>query len=360
MEVHTWKERTEEGTLVYRACHHAGKWKLECAPKVGRAERDDVEWEHVELTRAHWVTLRGVLWRKYQRKRCPWRFIETIDKLLEEMPEEEGADSPMGRADDRSLFQLSAVRGMLRSVVREWLSWVYPFVCELCGRGGLDGCHVCPDCRGSFVPVEPPFCAVCGEPAEGSFIPSGLCRRCAVALPSFEEARAVYVNTGSLRDLLLAFKYGGAVHLAGSFAQMMAEAVRGNPHWFGGKKRLIVPVPMHCGKQARRGYNQAQELAVLLGEELGWPYAGVLKRLPDTLPQASLSREQRLRHARKIYAADEKRMKRSPVRGRDVLLVDDVFTTGATADSCARLLLRSGAASVCVLTLARTHHAWRG
>ena len=114
----------------------------------------------------------------------------------------------MGRADDRSLFQLSAVRGMLRSVVREWLSWVYPFVCELCGRGGLDGCHVCPDCRGSFVPVEPPFCAVCGEPAEGSFIPSGLCRRCAVALPSFEEARAVYVNTGSLRDLLLAFNMG--------------------------------------------------------------------------------------------------------------------------------------------------------
>ena len=200
---------------------------------------------------------------------------------------------------------------MLRAVAREWLSWVYPFVCELCGRGGLDGCHVCPDCRGSFVPVEPPFCAVCGEPAEGSFIPSGLCRRCAVALPSFEEARAVYVNTGSLRDLLLAFKYGGAVHLAGSFAQMMAEAVLGNPHWFGGKKRLLVPVPMHRGKQARRGYNQAQELAVLLGEELGWPYAGVLKRLPDTLPQASLSREQRLRHARKIYAADEKRMKRT-------------------------------------------------
>ena len=211
---------------------------------------------------------------------------------------------------------------MLRAVAREWLSWVYPFVCELCGRGGLDGCHVCPDCRGSFVPVEPPFCAVCGEPAEGSFIPSGLCRRCAAFLPSFEEARAVYVNTGSLRDLLLAFKYGGAVHLAGSFAQMMAEAVRGNPHWFGGKKRLLVPVPMHRGKQARRGYNQAQELAVLLGEELGWPYAGVLKRLPDTLPQASLSREQRLRHARKIYTADEKRMKRSPVRGRDVLLVD--------------------------------------
>ena len=94
MEVHTWKERTDEGTLVYRACHHANKWKLECAPKVGRAERDDVEWEQVEFTRDLWITLRDLLWRKYQRKRCPWRLIEAIDKLLEEMPEEESAVSP--------------------------------------------------------------------------------------------------------------------------------------------------------------------------------------------------------------------------------------------------------------------------
>lgn len=111
MEVHTWKERTEEGTLVYRACHHASKWKLECAPKVGRAERDDVEWEHVEFTRAHWVTLRDVLWRKYQRKRCPWRFIEAIDKLLEDMPEEEETGSPMGRTGGRNALQLLPCRG---------------------------------------------------------------------------------------------------------------------------------------------------------------------------------------------------------------------------------------------------------
>lgn len=249
---------------------------------------------------------------------------------------------------------------MLGAVFREWLSWVYPFVCELCGRGGLDGCRVCPECRGSFIPIEPPYCSICGEPAEGSFLPSGLCSRCAAAPPSFEEARAVYVNAGALRELLLAFKYAGAVYLAGTFAQMMAEAVRGNPHWFSGKKRLLVPVPMHRGKQARRGYNQARELAVLLGAELGWPYADVLKRLPDPLPQASLAREQRLRHARKVYAMDERKVKRCPVEGKDVLLVDDVFTTGATADACSRLLLRAGAASVCVLTLARTHHVWHG
>jgi Predicted amidophosphoribosyltransferases len=187
-----------------------------------------------------------------------------------------------------------------------------------------------------------------------------MCARCAVDAPSFEEARAVYVNDGELRELLLSFKYAGALHLAGTFAGMMAEAVRENRHWFGGRECLLVPVPMHRLKLVRRGYNQAEELAVLLGKELGWAVSRVLKRLPDRMPQASLAREQRLRHARKIYAVHESRLKRRPVRGRDILLVDDVFTTGATADACSRLLFRAGASSVCVLTLARTHHAWHG
>lgn len=89
MESHTWREKTEEGTMFYKANHHAGRWTLERTLKVGRSERDDAEWEPVEFTREYWVTLRDVLWRKYQRKRCPWRLIEKIDKLLEdEYPEE--------------------------------------------------------------------------------------------------------------------------------------------------------------------------------------------------------------------------------------------------------------------------------
>ncbi len=94
MEAHTWKERNEDGVMMfYQACHHANKWKLQRAPKVGRAQRDDVEWETVEFTREYWETLRDVLWRKYQRKRCPWRLIEAIDKLLEDMPAEaDGTD----------------------------------------------------------------------------------------------------------------------------------------------------------------------------------------------------------------------------------------------------------------------------
>lgn len=89
MESHNWKQRTDEGMIIYKAGYHAGKWTLVSAPKVGRAQKEFVTWESVEFTRLHWVALRDVLWRKYQRKRCPWKLIEAIDKMLEDMPDDE-------------------------------------------------------------------------------------------------------------------------------------------------------------------------------------------------------------------------------------------------------------------------------
>ena len=89
MEAHNWRVKTEDGTFFYKATHHAEQWKLERMPKTSRSV-DDVTWELLEFTREDWLTLRDVLWRKYQRKRCPWKFIEEIDKRLEdEFPEEE-------------------------------------------------------------------------------------------------------------------------------------------------------------------------------------------------------------------------------------------------------------------------------
>lgn len=97
----------------------------------------------------------------------------------------------------------------------------------------------------------------------------GYAPRCAETAPSFEEARAAYVNEGALRELLLAFKYAGAVHLAGTFARMMAEAVRGNPHWFGGKKRLLVPVPMAPPQAGAEGVQPGAGTGGAAGERTG-------------------------------------------------------------------------------------------
>lgn len=92
MEAHTWRENTSDGKMIYRASHHGTKWKLERTQKVSRSEEG--VWEPLEFTREDWLTLRDLLWRKYQRKRCPWRLIEEIDKTLEdEFPESAEEDT---------------------------------------------------------------------------------------------------------------------------------------------------------------------------------------------------------------------------------------------------------------------------
>lgn len=82
MEYYTWKEKEEDGVVMYRACYHGTKWKLETCPKVSRSMRDEVDWENTEFTEESWRALRELLWRKYQRKKCPWELIERIDKIL--------------------------------------------------------------------------------------------------------------------------------------------------------------------------------------------------------------------------------------------------------------------------------------
>ena len=89
MEAYTWKEKTEDGPMLFRATHHAGRWTLETCPKVGRALKDEVKWEVVEMNKDHYTTLRTLVWNKYQRKRVPWEWIEAIDKILEDMDKED-------------------------------------------------------------------------------------------------------------------------------------------------------------------------------------------------------------------------------------------------------------------------------
>ncbi|MCD7798127.1 MAG: hypothetical protein LUG84_01785 [Akkermansiaceae bacterium] len=84
MESYIWKEKSrgDGDVMLYRASYHGSRWKLERCPKVPRSRRDEVGWEPVAFSEEHWRTLRELLWRRYQRKKCPWEFIENIDKIL--------------------------------------------------------------------------------------------------------------------------------------------------------------------------------------------------------------------------------------------------------------------------------------
>jgi ComF family protein len=225
----------------------------------------------------------------------------------------------------------------------------FPARCAAC-RGAV-GSHnsLCAECWNAVHFIADPLCHRCGLPFEYELGESALCARCMAQPPVYTEARSVFRYDEHSRVPLLALKYHDQTQLAPVLAQWLARA--GRP--YASKVQAVLPVPLHYWRFVRRRYNQAALLAHALGGLTG------LRVLPDTLlriratpTQSGLTRRQReanMRGAFKVPAA-----KRPHVRGISVLLVDDVMTTGATLDACARALHDAGAVDVYVLTLART------
>ncbi|MGQ0553943.1 MAG: ComF family protein [Planctomycetota bacterium] len=151
-----------------------------------------------------------------------------------------------------------------------------------------------------------------------------------------------------MRQLVHAFKYGGRRDLLAPLGRALADVPRAAALWDGSASPLLVPVPARPRSRKQRGFDQAEELAVALAGRLGLPCeTRALLRRRDSGPQAGRSRRQRRWQAAVAFRASPLR-----VSGRSILLVDDVLSTGATADSAARVLRRAGALRISVLTLA--------
>jgi len=160
----------------------------------------------------------------------------------------------------------------------------------------------------------------------------------------FDQACSFGFYEGKLRKLIHVFKYGSVPTLSAPLAGYLMSAMP-----FNHQADLIVPVPMHWWRRYRRGYNQAHLLAKDLAQRTGLPMVNAVTRSRHTPPQAGLSDHQRRHALSNVFAVSRP----SSVKDRHVLLIDDVFTTGATASACGRALKRAGAAAVTVLTLAR-------
>jgi len=206
-------------------------------------------------------------------------------------------------------------------------------------------------------PLEGSFCSVCGEallsPAfvERGKAECGLCQR---AHPPFERAIAYGSYDGGLRELIQLLKYEQVRPAAAVLGRMLAESLRQSEAVIPPGPMPVIPVPLSAGKRAQRGFNQSELIAraalkALPGERYQLA-TGVLKRVRETASQIGLTRHQRRENLRGAFAVAESKV----ILQRDVLLVDDVFTTGTTASECARVLLRAGAKRVWVATVART------
>jgi len=217
--------------------------------------------------------------------------------------------------------------------------------------------YVCPACSDMFRPVESPLCSQCGmmfRSREGDDHP---CGECLEKPKRFRKARAFGVYDLTLMEAIHRFKYKGKVQLARPLGMLMLSALL--THWGDDPPDMAVPVPLHAERFRKRGFNQA----FLLMRD--WPRSPaalpaelpnmvidreVLVRSRRTEPQTGLGRSTRLQNIKNAFSVSDE----SRVLHKKVLLVDDVYTTGATVDECAGALLKSGAEWVDVLTLART------
>ncbi len=238
--------------------------------------------------------------------------------------------------------------GWVRRAAAAALGLLLPPRCLVCG-GVVEGAGaVCAACWPGITFLGPPHCAACGYPFAFDPGPGALCGSCAARRPSWRRARAVIAYDEASRAPVLAFKHRDRIDAAPAFGVWMARA---------GAELLadadvLVPVPLHRARLLRRRYNQAALLAQAIARASGVPAAlDSLVRTRRTPSQGRLSPPARRRNVAGAFALRAGRA--HLVADRRVVLVDDVMTTGATAEACTRTLLGAGAAAIDVLTLAR-------
>lgn len=204
---------------------------------------------------------------------------------------------------------------------------------------------VCEACWRSIRPLTPPLCDRCGDPLptwRSISVPLARCPRCRRTRREVDRARAIGAYDGALRAVIHALKYEGRRSLARPLAALMR--LRGEEVLAGAD--FLVPVPLHASRRRERGFNQAADLA----HHLGLPVSRALIRVRPTDAQTGLPAAQRHRNVRQAFAVAPRSR---TVAGGIVVLIDDVSTTGATLDACARVLKDAGACEVRALTAAR-------
>jgi ComF family protein len=228
------------------------------------------------------------------------------------------------------------------------VNFVFPPVCRGCGRLTDDAHAVCPSCWAGLPLIERPYCEVLGspfafDPGEGAVSPEAIADP-----PVFDRLRSVALHEGIARDLVHGLKYRDRTDLAPMMAEWMIRASDGAV----AAADMIVPVPLHAYRLWRRKFNQAAELARAIAERAEKPHRpDALRRIKRTSRQVGLGVRAREDNVRGAFAVPES--VGPDLAGKSIVLVDDVYTTGATVSAATRALKRAGAGDVTVLTFAR-------
>ena len=231
------------------------------------------------------------------------------------------------------------------------LDALFPPRCGSCGQ--FSGPIFCEKCAPQLRAIVEPCCACCGQPFDVLARGAEVCARCRQHPPAFERARAAWVFEGPPREAIHRFKYNRRFSLAPRLARAVAASPAARAMIGDWQPQLLVPVALHASRARARGFNQSALLARELGAIFDLPALELLQRTRRTPPQVGLDLESRRQNVRRAFAVEEQLASKAHLSGARVLLIDDVFTTGATLDECARALRKSGASAVGALTIAR-------
>ena len=228
------------------------------------------------------------------------------------------------------------------------LNLLFPPQCLACDALVPEHGTLCLPCWQGVEFITDPACARCGYPFDFSIGNDMLCAQCLETPPSFGQARSAFRYNEASRPLITRLKFNDQTLLAKTYAPWLLAAGRHLVE----DSDLILPVPLHYWRFVKRRYNQSALLAQALGKQSGLPVlVDGLSRRRSTRPQMELPRKERLKNVKGAFAVPPRHGPR--IRGKAILLVDDVMTTRATAEECSLVLLAAGAKTVNILTLGR-------
>ena len=228
------------------------------------------------------------------------------------------------------------------------LDWIYPPTCIACRNLlplNAPSRYVCDICKDLFDPIAAPVCAQCGRPMESE---TDVCASCFGKNYYFAASHVTFLYDDLIRDLMHEIKFRQKKRIAKGLAELWGETITRDGLPCDATNAIFVPLPMHPKKQRERGFNQAEILAHALSRVTNIPMENALARTQDTPPQSGLHPRQRMENVHGIFSITHGH----DPSGRSYILVDDIYTTGASLNECARTLMDAGAARVVGLILA--------
>lgn len=228
------------------------------------------------------------------------------------------------------------------------LDLLFPRACAGCGGdAGNEFRYICWNCLTKIRLVQKPYCLLCGDPVYGAIESEYFCPACMRQRPFFDCARSAALYQDLAKEMILSFKYQGATWLSADLGRLLLACLR--LHFRTGNIDGVTFVPLHKARERQRTYNQAFLLAREIAGHLGQPVENCLVRPCPTESQTHLTASERTANVSNKFAIKG----RIALNGKRLLLIDDVMTTGATVNECARILKEAGAQEVLVLTVAR-------